>query len=204
MPLDHPGGGPSLIGMASPTSTLVPRTDLEAFLGDTDLDDGRADQCLEAARQSVERMITRTLTAEGDPFTEAQTFEVAYSGGTTYDLGQDLQSATRVETRREGATEWTVVTDYELVRYQHQRPYRAVYRESGWPRGRLRVTGTWGLALTPDLTQAILQEAAYLYQSAKYIGGDLVSADGQTEDEMLARNPAFYTLIDAYKVGMVR
>ena len=47
-------------------------------------------------------------------------------------------------------------------------------------------------------------EAAHLFQANKAPGGDYVGADGALIDDIRARNPAFYSVMDNWKIGLIR
>lgn len=190
--------------MADPAHTLVPVASLREYLGITEEDEAetsRALLCLEAAKQTLERFTGRRFST----MTETRFFDVAYE--TTEMVVGDFQSVSEVATRGRHSQDYTILAagDYTLRKDDPERPYRRIRRTSGYfyqGDDNLRVSGVWGMTLPTDLELGILMETAHLFQSNQSPGGEYLGADGSLVEDISARNPAFFSVMDNWRVGV--
>ena len=190
----------------APATTLVPVPSLLEYLGITDPgqpETQRATICLEAARATLERICGRQFTTTD----ETRYFDVAVN--TTELLVGDFQQATEIAARRRVTDPYEELAPSAWVgrRDGPHRPYRRIRRQDGnqFAQGQdaVRITATWGMVLPDDAELPILMEAAYLYQTNKAPGGPFVNAEGDTVTDVMTRNPAFFSVADNWKVGVV-
>ena len=164
----------------------------------------RATLCLEAARSTLERFCGREFTTT----TETRFFDVG--ADTSELLIGDVQTATEVAVRGRFRGDYVIVpsTAYSLRRDAPHRPYRRIRRVDGhrFQQGddNVRINGTWGMTLPADAELPILMEAAHLFQQNKAPGGQYAGADGGVVDDVWARNPAFYSVMENWKIGLIR
>ena len=189
-----------------PAHTLVPVPALLEYLGISDpgqAENQRATICLEAARSTLERMCGRQFTTT----TEVRTFDVDVN--TTELLVGDFQSVGEISARVRFSDNYAVLptTAYSVRRDGPHRPYRRIRRTDGeqFAQGddNVRINATWGMTLPPDAELPILMEAAHLFQANKSPGGLYVSHDNESVDEVRARNPAFYSVVDNWKIALL-
>ena len=191
----------------APAQTLVPVDALLEYLNISNpgqAETNRATLCLEAARSTLERFCGREFTTT----TETRFFDVSVN--TTELLVGDVQTVTEVAARGRFGGDYVDVptTGYTLRRDAPHRPYRRIRRTDGyrWLQGddNVRIKATWGMTLPTDAELPILMEAAHLFQVNKAPGGQYVGAGGEELDDVMARNPAFYSVMDNYKIGVIR
>ena len=191
----------------APAATLVPVDALLEYLGVTDpgqAETNRATLCLEAARATLERFCGREFTTT----TEVRFFDVPVN--TPELLVGDFQAITEIAARGRlgGGYVDLPTTAYAVRRDGPHRPYRRIRRTDGYRflqgLDNVRINGTWGMTLPADAELPILMEAAHLFQANQSPGGAYVGADGELIDDVRARNPAFYSVMDNWKIGLVR
>ena len=191
-----------------PVTTLVPVATLLEWLDITDEDNSeqeRAVLCLETARHTIDRLCSREFVSADENRVEDRYFRIEYS---EKDIEvDDFQEVNSVEYMGIFQRDFTTLADtnYRTDRLAHNRPLRRIIRTDGmyFPQGEVKVNAKWGIVLPPDGELAILQEAAYLFQTNKAPGGVYITADGQEVEELMARNPALYSVVDNYKLPVI-
>ena len=190
----------------APATTLVPTAALIEYLGQGELDEAetnRATLCLEAARSTLERFCGRSFTTT----TETRLFDVPVN--TTELLVGDFQNITELAARSRFDEDYRVLpTDaYRMRRDGPHRPFRSIRRVDGYRfrqgDDNVRINATWGMTLPADAELPILMEAAYLFQTNKAPGGQYVGHDGEAFEDVRARNPAFYSVADNWKIPVI-
>ena len=196
--------------MASPpaVTTLVPVATLLEWLDINDEDNSeqeRAILCLETARNTLDRLCAREFVAESEDRTEDRYFEIPYSEKEIE--VDDFQVLNSVEYKGIFARDFTTLArdKYRTDKLAYNRPQRLIIRTDGmyFPQGEVKVNARWGIVLPPDGELAILQEAAYLFQTNKAPGGSYVTASGEEIDDIVARNPALYDVVDNFKLPVI-
>lgn len=191
----------------APAQTLVPVDALLEYLGISNpgqAETGRATLCLEAARATLERFTGREFTET----TETRLFDVG--ADTSELLVGDFQTITELAARGRYRGDYEVLptTAYSTRRDAPHRPYRRIRRTDGYRfqqgMDSVRIAATWGMTLPADAELPILMEAAHLFQQNQAPGGAYVGADGGSVDDVWARNPAFYSVMENWKIGLVR